>query len=653
MRKILLVLLGVMLCVSPALGDVPIDEAHFPDPNFRKWLSYYDCHKVDRDGNEYWNDDYRDGILDDEEIERIYEFIYQTQEENERIYTLEGIKYLTSLNTISVGYQDIEELDVSGMRNLQTLNFMFSFTRYGESSLHSYDISIKVNAEDCTALESVQVDSVRELNLNGCSALTYLWCEGLCYYLNEYSSETLPVLESLDITGCDSLEELSLSRVKLSSVNVRGYENLVRFNLLGESSTKTVNLSGCTSLSLVEISGCDNLTSIDLSGCASLDVLYCYQNALESINLEGCTNLRYLNCNDNNLESIDLTPCRNLEELHIWVNKLTYLNVSNNTALKYINCYDNSLAYLDLSNNKALEDTPSGGAQPGIQTVHGLKAVPYGKYWKVDFTDYMPAKYVQNVSFDTLYTYSFNSHCSTVSYDKKKGYALIDSPSGLPPTQLSYQYETHSPLNRTMYVTLEGHEIHPHVYGGRLSTVINGMDSRGYFRYDSYTGATTKEYFTEADDALYTYQSYPELEALGFTADGNSRLFLRVTPPVSGSVTFIVPSSLGATLETLSRDRQSKYSLTVRTTEVYSDDFRATAVLTAPESFPSGYNFPSDDFKLTVIFTDNNGSITTEERSLKICAAPVVLIHGLRGSTEGTFNVGKKSGLWYQLTQAG
>ena len=87
-----------------------------------------------------------------------------------------------------------------------------------------------------------------------------------------------------------------------------------------------------------------------------------------------------------------------------------------------------------------------------------------------------------------------------------------------------------------MKVTLKGHEIHPYVYGGKLSRAISGVDSKGYFRYDLYTGAAVKEYFTEADDVAYSYLYYPEYEALGFTADGNSRLILRVTPPVSGSV---------------------------------------------------------------------------------------------------------------------
>ena len=647
MRKILLALFCVIVCVSPGLCDVPIDESNFPDPNFREWLKYYDCHRVDKDGCEYWHEDYRDGILDDEETGRIYEFIYHSQEEDGRISTLEGIKYLTSLNTISVTHQDIEELDVSGMKNLQRLYFGNSFTRYYEPTLHSYDINIKVNAEGCTSLYDVSFYGAREVSLRGCSSIKSLWCDGFDYWINEYSHETLSVLDSLDIMGCDSLEELTLQLVRLSSLNLHGHENLHRFNLLDDDAIKAVDLSGCTSLDYVWIDDCNKLISIDFGGCDSLRTADCCRNAIESINLEGCTNLRYLNCERNKLEAIDLTQCPNLEELYINNNKLTSLNARSNTALKNLYCSDNLLTYLDLSSNKALEDAPYTGAQPGVQTIHSLKAAPYGKYWRIDFADYMPAKYVKNVSFDTLYTFSFNSQCSTVSYDIKKGLAIIDSPYSLPPTRLSYQYETHSPLNHTMYVTLEGHETYPHVYGGRLSYAIHGMDSEGYFRYDNY-GTNTREYFTEADDAYFS----PEYEAIGFTVDGNSRLILRVESLVSGSVTFSVPQSLGATLETLSRDKSSS-SITFSTTETYPGHFSATAVLIAPESFPSSYRFPSDDFKLTATFTDYSGNITAETRTLKICAAPVVLIHGLRGNTKDTFSVNGDSGIWHQLTQAG
>ncbi len=267
MRKILLALFCVIVCVSPGLCDVPIDESNFPDPNFREWLKYYDCHRVDKDGYEDWHEDYRDGILDDEEIGRIYEFIYHSQEEDGRIRTLEGIKYLTSLAGIHVSHQDIDNLDISGMKNLQSLSFQMPF-----------------------------------------------------YRDNDHVSKN------------DSLEELTLQRVRLPSVNLHGHENIHRFCLLDDDAIKAVDLSGCISLDYVWITDNGGLVSIDFGGCTSLRTVDCDRNAIESINLEGCMNLRFLDCEYNKLEAIDLMQCPNLEELYIHNNKLTYLNLRNNTA---------------------------------------------------------------------------------------------------------------------------------------------------------------------------------------------------------------------------------------------------------------------------------------------------------------------------------
>lgn len=76
MKKILIVALVVMLCAGTAFADVPIDEAHFPDPVFRQWVSQYDC--LDNEGN--WG---TDGILSDSEIGMINELSYDHYWDND------------------------------------------------------------------------------------------------------------------------------------------------------------------------------------------------------------------------------------------------------------------------------------------------------------------------------------------------------------------------------------------------------------------------------------------------------------------------------------------------------------------------------------------------------------------------------------------
>ena len=76
-------------------------------------------------------------------------------------------------------------------------------------------------------------------------------------------------------------------------------------------------------------------------------------------------------------------------------------------------------------------------------------------------------------------------------------------------------------------------------------------------------------------------------------------------------------------------------------------------MLVAPERFPESklIYFPYSTFKIHVKFTDEDGEITEDDLELKLEAAPVVLIHGLRDEGANCFGVGKDSGIWHVLRQ--
>lgn len=140
----------------------------------------------------------------------------------------------------------------------------------------------------------------------------------------------------------------------------------------------------------------------------------------------------------------------------------------------------------------------------------------------------------------------------------------------------------------------------------------------------------------------------------GLIADGNSRLILRYRSSQPGTVAFSVsPEMSGATLETLT-DRQAVTSAlsTVSTGRGY----QVSAVLIAPETWPSALTYPEGKFTVTATFTPSNGnSASTRTLDLTLLAAPVVLVHGVFGDNETAFGYdsGTKTGIWHKLENAG
>ena len=96
---------------------IEINEANFPDDNFRQYVSE-NIDKEDNSGN-------KDEKLSQEEIESVT-FLstsgFLTEEEGKKIKSLKGIEYFTSLNSLTVHYHNLSSLDVSKLINLTFLN---------------------------------------------------------------------------------------------------------------------------------------------------------------------------------------------------------------------------------------------------------------------------------------------------------------------------------------------------------------------------------------------------------------------------------------------------------------------------------------------------------------------------------------------------
>ena len=154
-------------------GDVPIDPAHFPDENFRKYL-----------GQKAIDDD-KNGILSQTEREKVTAIVLHSAG---NISDLTGIKYFPNLKELYCNGGDLANLDVSQNTKLTNL-YCYN------NQLTSLDVSenTKLTELDCSDNQLANLDvsenpeltylkcdnnQLTSLNLSSNTALTQVYCSG-------------------------------------------------------------------------------------------------------------------------------------------------------------------------------------------------------------------------------------------------------------------------------------------------------------------------------------------------------------------------------------------------------------------------------------------------------------------------------------------
>lgn len=155
---------------KPQEEFVPIDEKHFPDADFRKYIKQFDKDK--------------DGKFSKEELLSVKE-ICISGEESDHIETIKGVEYFTELKTLSISHAFmLKEADVSKNVNLTSLHF-------DRSCFKKLDVS--------------KNNKLKELDCRGCG-LTELIL-GKQDYLTYLRAEGNP-LKKLDISKCKKILKL-------------------------------------------------------------------------------------------------------------------------------------------------------------------------------------------------------------------------------------------------------------------------------------------------------------------------------------------------------------------------------------------------------------------------------------------------------------
>ena len=312
-------LLSLALALTSARASVMINSTNFPDPVLREAL--IDC-GIDADG---------DGILTDEEIENATDYIHL-----EGCKNLKGLEYLKNMKFIDLNgseesYSSITSIDLSKFPKLERLDIQ----DYAITSLDAtYSTMLGlVDIARCRELTSIKVDSKRDdlgVYLNYLPKLTSMencvfnhvsYVEFYKTGIQDINMSNHPTLTSLcakgddegdyelnsiNVSGCNNLWDLSIDRVKLQSVRLHARP---RFYAIALYNCHTTDLS---------VENMLNLGSITCSDCE-----------IHNLTIKGCPVLNGVGCADNSIRNLIIDDSPALYSLHVENNMLMWLDMSN------------------------------------------------------------------------------------------------------------------------------------------------------------------------------------------------------------------------------------------------------------------------------------------------------------------------------------
>ncbi|MCR5848476.1 MAG: S-layer homology domain-containing protein [Lachnospiraceae bacterium] len=300
-------------------GDIPIDSAHFPDPNFMTFV----LRECDTD---------HDGILSlAERTSRLYidveSYGYDDETDSGDILVmndLTGLEYFPSLKELWCANNNLTQLNISGNSELELLLCSGNKLTYLDAGNHTKLTEINCSENNLTGL-----------NISGCTGLKSLVC-------NDNK------LTSLDISTNTALEALYCDNNKLYALTAGNNISL-----------KTIYCQR------------NGFTGLNFGFAPNLEELCCSENKLEQLNVSNNTVLKELYCDHNNLADLNAAGCTNLNALICSHNKLSSLNISKNTELRSLFVHKNPLTKLIIANNPYLVKAYKSGNTEQVEDLDG------------------------------------------------------------------------------------------------------------------------------------------------------------------------------------------------------------------------------------------------------------------------------------------
>ena len=214
---------------------------------------------------------------------------------------------------------------------------------------------------------------LRSLDLNANIWLRHLECDG-----NALQMLVLPDNPSLEFLRCshNKLTTLDLSRLT-GLVVLKAYNNsLVALDVSNNPHLQTIEVHS-NQIKSIDVSACplvgtlnlgDNyLEEVDVSNCTKVHWLGVFGNNIASLDLRNNSALRWLNCYDSSISALDLSACPVLYELRCWNCRLEELDVSMLSNLELLEAAPmNSLKKIYVSDTQSIEGVTQNRCESNV-----------------------------------------------------------------------------------------------------------------------------------------------------------------------------------------------------------------------------------------------------------------------------------------------
>ena len=382
--------------------NISIDATNFPDANFRNYLMK----------QKYGND----GVLSEDEVERVTSLDLCGWDTSEKIASLKGIEYFKALTSLDCSGNQLTSLNIAYNTALTDLDC-------SGNKLTALDITqnIALTSLDCsgnllTALDIEQNTALTDLDCSGNqlkslgmsstnnTSLKYLdvssnhfkgWSmdkliESLPYNFNNSnrlvnviktperdenvcSTRQVAAIKAKGWTprrafyvppyGAQAWEEYEGSEPFKITIDAAHFPDVnFRNHLMGKDCGRdgVISEDELEQVRWIDVSGSYNSSGniVSLQGIEFFSDLYhldCSYNQVASLDVSRNINLTTLFCRNNQLTSLDISKNLALFSFSCENNQLTSLDVSKNIELTSLHCYNNQLTSLDVTQNKAIK----------------------------------------------------------------------------------------------------------------------------------------------------------------------------------------------------------------------------------------------------------------------------------------------------------
>ena len=295
------------------LTPVAIDEAHFPDPVFRKLLR----------GRTY--DQNGDGTLDTDELI----LLRNIHCEGMGVKSLAGIEYLMELRGIYCQDNEIEDWDLSNNKlltgiwcsgnNFTSLDFSANPELLWVYCHDNHLTSLIVKYNPKMAYIECNTNPLTELDLTHNPELEHLMC-GTCQ------------LTSLDLSHNPKLQHLDAFQNQFTSLDLSNNPMMKRLDIWNNPDLGDLKISQMPGLQTYNCAK-TGITKLDVTHSPELNKLICSYNDIKELDLSNNPKLIILECQDNSLKKLDLSHNPNLRFLWAAHNQFTSIDISSNPYL--------------------------------------------------------------------------------------------------------------------------------------------------------------------------------------------------------------------------------------------------------------------------------------------------------------------------------